>query len=57
MNSSAPSLGQGLLLFCEMYAGALFLMALGLVLGLLCVPRHGDEAARSEKGPKEKLRS
>lgn len=53
MNSSAPSLGQGLLLFCEMYAGALFLMALGLVLGLLCVPRHEDEAARSEKGPKE----
>lgn len=40
MASPTPSLGQGLLLFCEMYAGALAVLAIGFCLAVCGLSRN-----------------
>ncbi|MCV9964083.1 hypothetical protein OIU34_19565 [Pararhizobium sp. BT-229] len=47
MASPTPSLGQGLLLFCELYAGALVALAFSLFALLVTVRRR--ERKRNEE--------
>lgn len=49
MASSTPSLGQGLLLFCELYAGALLAIALSCAGFLIAVKRR--EARQQRDAP------